>query len=394
MKRYQAFIRMIAVLTLTRLVINMTRRFAYPFLPEIARQYNVGLPAVQSVMSFQAGIGVTSPLFGPLGERFGRKRVMQATLILMALISVLGAIVPGFPIFAIVMLVYGFGKMIFDPAMLAYLGDRVAYERRGLAIGITELSWAGSLIIAGPVTGILLELSGIQLILMILGFLLLGFTLAIERFLVQDEPTHINRRFNLSQAWQTIRANPAAQGALLFSFLHVCANEIFFINYGVWMEESFGLVLAALGAVTTVIAIAEISGEFVVIGIADRVGKRPLTILTTGVAAACYVVLPSLSESLPLTLVGLFVLFLCVETSIVASIALFTEVLPDARAVMMSANVGAHSLGRLTGGTLGGLLYASDVNFVTMGLLAAGIGAAATVCLWIMVPEARPQFMQ
>ena len=176
--------------------------------------------------------------------------------------------------------------------------------------------------------------------------------------------------------------------------MHVCANEIFFINYGVWMEESFGLVLAALGAVTTVIAIAEISGEFVVIGIADRVGKRPLTILTTGVAAACYVVLPSLSESLPLTLVGLFVLFLCVETSIVASIALFTEVLPDARAVMMSANVGAHSLGRLTGGTLGGLLYASDVNFVTMGLLAAGIGATATVCLWIMVPEARPQFMQ
>ena len=74
-------ITFILALTLSRLVVNIGRRFAYPFLPEISRQLSVPLSDVQNVLAGANGVGVASPLFGPLSDRYGRKRVIAAGLI-------------------------------------------------------------------------------------------------------------------------------------------------------------------------------------------------------------------------------------------------------------------------------------------------------------------------
>src|SRR5690349_9998019 len=92
-------VRELAALTFARLIVNMTRRFPYPFLPEISRQLSVPLESVQNVMAIQAGVGIGSPLLGPIGERYGRKRVMMGTLIGMVLASIFGAISSSFAIF-------------------------------------------------------------------------------------------------------------------------------------------------------------------------------------------------------------------------------------------------------------------------------------------------------
>jgi Ni,Fe-hydrogenase I cytochrome b subunit len=51
--------------------------------------------------------------------------------------------------------------------------------------------------------------------------------------------------------------------------------------------------------------------------------------------------LPLASHTLPLALTGLFVVFLTFEFTIVTGLSLFTEILPGARATMMSSNVAA-----------------------------------------------------
>ncbi|NJL56687.1 hypothetical protein HC928_17130, partial [bacterium] len=42
-----------------------------------------------------------------------------------------------------------------------------------------------------------------------------------------------------------LRRSPAALGALAHALLLAAANELFFINYGAWMDLSFNLALAA-----------------------------------------------------------------------------------------------------------------------------------------------------
>ncbi len=379
----------LATLTFARLIIQMTRRFPYPFLPEISRQLSVPLDSVQNVMAVNAGVGVGSPLLGPIGERYGRKRVMMGTLVLMAFTSVLGALAPQFALFAGVMIAFGVVKMVFDPAISAYIADRVPYERRGTAIGVTELSWAGSLLVAAPLAGFLLGASGLQsvfLMLVVASLLALG---AVYRYLPADHPSggDIPRSITPAATWRALRSDPVAFRALAYALLLVTANEIFFINYSAYMEATFGLALTALGTVTIVVAVAEVCGEFAVIGLADRFGKRRVALIGVGLSSLGYIILPLFSFSLPLTLVIVFIIFLMLESAIVASLPMFTEILPNARAIMMSSYVGAESFGRLVGAALGGWLFVTLGNFETTSAIATAIALCSWFLLWRFVHE-------
>lgn len=388
--RDRSILKSVFALTFSRLIINITRRFPYPFINTIATQLGVPIDYVQNVVAVQAGIGVTSPLFGTLTERFGPKRVMLGSMLLMAGVSLLGVTAPHFGLFAFIFILYGVGKMIYDPAMQAYLGEKVPYIRRAQAIGITELSWAGSLFIAAPVAGFLLDTSGLQAIFALLAMSLVVATAVVAYVLPPDSSTNVKSKVRLVNpvtAWRIIHESPAAVGALAYSMLFVAANEIFFINYSQWMELSFELVVTTLGIVTVVIAVAEVVGEFGVIGLADRFGKRRMALIGVVMSGIGYLVLPLLSFSLPVTLVGLFIMFFFVEVAIVSSIPLFTELLPNARAVMMSGNVAAHSLGRMGGAWLGGQLYIWTGSFQFIGLLSMVFCLAAVFIMWRFIPE-------
>lgn len=374
----------LATLTFARLVMNMTRRFPYPFLPEISRQLGVSLDSVQNVMAVNAGVGLGSPLLGPIGERYGRKRVMMGSLILMMLASVVGAISPQFGLFAVAMIAFGIVKMVFAPAISAYIADHIPYERRGRAIGITELSWAGSLLVAAPIAGFLLGASGLQSVFLMLLVACLLALVAVYRFLPADHPSGdaIPRGITPLATWRALRSNPVAFRALTYTFLFVIANEIFFINYAAYMETTFDLALTALGAVTVVIAVAEVCGEFVVIGFADRYGKRRVALIGVTISSIGYILLPIFFFSLPLTLAMVFLIFFTLEIAILASVTLYTEILPDARAIMMSSYVGAESLGRLVGAALGGWLYVTLNNFSLVSAISTAIALCSLFLLW------------
>jgi predicted MFS family arabinose efflux permease len=379
----------VLVLAIGRLCINLTRRFHYPFLPEISRELQVPLVNVQSVVASQAVIGIASPLFGSLSEHYGRKRVLVVALSLLVFAALPGILFPhSFGIFYAVVVMWGFAKILYDPTMQAYVSDRVPYRRRALALGTTELSWAGSLIIAAPLTGYLLGFNGLRLVyVMILisssiGVFLLGWLLS------ADHPTHkISGAVLPWSWWRVLLKNRSAVAALFFAFSVVVANEMLFIVYGEWMEKTFDLALTALGTVTIVIAAAEVTGEFGVIGLADHFGKRRMALLGTLVSSLGYALLPQLSSSLALAMVGIFVIFIAVEIAIVSTIPLFSEILPNARAVMMSSNVAAHSSGRFIGAFLGGIIYEAG-GFGMVGLGAMLVGLTGFALMWLFIAEA------
>lgn len=407
----------VTTLMLIRLVINMTRRMTYPFVSAIARQLGVTPAAVQSVIALQSATGVASPLFGPLAERYGRKRMIAFSIMLIICAATIFIMMPQYALFAAAMVAFGIAKIIADTAIYAYVGDRVTYQRRGLALGIIEISWAGSLIIIAPVAGFLLagssappqtqifldaihydpipsllaDSSGIQQVFVLFAILSIFSIVALSRLIPADKPhrdaLQDNPALNPLTAWHVIRESPAAIASLIYSLCIAAANEVFFINYALWMENSFGLVIAALGIITTIVAVAEIGGEVTIIGLADRLGKKRLALFGASIAALSYVVVPALTTDLTGALIGLFIMFITVEIGIVASLPLFTEVLPHARAVMMSGVAGFASLGRLIGGLIGSALFAWLGDFVLIGGIATLIGLIGCVALWRFVAD-------
>ncbi len=384
-------IRSIFAIFFARLAINVTRRFPYPFVSPIGAAFGVSADSIQNVIALTNGAGLFSPLFGTLSERFGKKTVMAGALLMMTAMSLLGALFADYGVFVLVMFGFGVGKIIYDPTFQAYIGDVIHFSRRARVMGIAELSWALSLVIAAPVAGFLLDVSSLQAIFLFLA-LLLGASAIVFWLLVEPAadagPRQRIRLMNPLSAMTVVSARPPAVFALLFTVCLTASHEIFYINYGLWMEDSFGLVLTALGAVTIVIALAEVIGEFIVITLADRFGTKRTSMCGMLSASGLFLIIPNLSFSLPAAMFGIFIMFICIETAIVSALPLFSEILPQARTVMMSANVGAHSLGRVAGGALGAIIYKfSDGNFLFIGLVAGGLGFLAFLIMLRLVPE-------
>jgi predicted MFS family arabinose efflux permease len=381
----------IATIIFGRFVINITKRFPYPFVSDIAASFSVPATSIQNVIALNNGTGLLSPMLGTISERYGRKPVMLAQLSLMTIMSFVGALFSDYGVFVVVLFAFGIGKIIYDPTFQAYLGDVIPFHRRARVMGIAELSWALSLVIAAPVVGFLLDTSNLQSVFVFLGICLAIGTGGIALFVESDSKSKNDRQaikfISPITSFNIISKHPPAIFALLFAICLTISHELFFINYGLWMETSFQLKLTALGTVTIVIAIAEIIGEFVVITIADKVGTKLTSMVGMFIAAVSFAIIPYLTFSLPVALFGIFIMFIGIETAIVASLPMFSEILPDTRAIMMSANMGAHALGRVVGAFIGGLIYVkTDGNFIVVGVVAAIMGIIAFIIMWRFIP--------
>ncbi len=146
-------------------------------------------------------------------------------------------------------------------------------------------------------------------------------------------------------------------------------NEVITIVFGLWFEDAFALSVTALGAASIVIGVAEFSGEGLVAGIVDRMGKKLSVAIGLLLTAIASLLLPIIGVTLAGALVAVFLLYLIFEFTIVSSIPLMSEQTPGARSTLMATNIGAFSLGRSLGALAGEPLF-------SIGLLANGIVAA------------------
>ncbi len=371
----------VGVATLGRFVFNTSRRFVYPFAPALSRGVGAPLTAITSLIAINQATGLLSPFFGPLSDRWGYRVMMLAGLGMLAVGMLASGVLPLYSIMMIALFLASLGKSIFEPALLAYLAERVPFHRRGLVIGITEFAWAAGSLVGIPLAGVLIDRLGWQAPFLTLGGLSL-LCLAGLAFLL---PPASGRRHPASEktsfkkAWQQLRQSPMALAALGFGFLSSLANDSLFVVLGLWLE-SFGLSLTEVGLAAAVIGVAELAGETGTAFVADRIGLPRAVLVGLSLATLGYLLLPLVGVTLPLALAALFILFLFYEFSVVASLSLFTEVLPEARATMMSALFAALSLGRMVGAFSGGLVWAMG-GLAGVGIVSAVASALALACL-------------
>jgi predicted MFS family arabinose efflux permease len=348
------------IFTLTRTIINTGFRLVYPFLATFSRALGVDVEAIALAVTARSALGLAGPIFGNLGDSLGRKRAMLLGIACFSIGFGIVVLYPTYPTFFAALLLGTTGKIIFDPAMQAYLGDHVAYHRRSAAIAITEIGWSGASLIGLPFVGWLIASRGWLAPFPTLGGLTLICLVLVWRALPEDPQAQVSG-MGVQAAWRSITQHPAAVAALATTLLLSIGNESVNIVYGLWLEGSFGLQVAALGAASSVIGFAELSGEGFVATLTDRLGKtRAVTIglLLTGLAC---LLLPILGQTLTGVLVGLFLFYLSFEFTFVSLIPLISELVPTARATLMAGNLAAAAAGRAVGAYLGPQLYAFGI---------------------------------
>ncbi|HSM73118.1 MAG TPA: MFS transporter, partial [Desulfobacterales bacterium] len=314
----------VIVAVLCRLVLNTARRFPYPFAPALSRGMGVPLTAVTSLIAATQATALLGAVSGPLTDRLGCRSVMLSGLAML----VVGMLAAGFwPTYAVVvaaLLLAALGKTVFDPAIQAFVGARVPFERRGAVIGLLEFSWSGCTLLGIPAIGLLMTHYGWRSPFFVLGALGLA-GLAVLRLILPRDDRRSPAGGGPWRFWQQLMRQPQALGTLGYAFWISLANDNLFVIFGAWFEESFHLSLAALGFGTVVIGAAELGGEALTAWLGDRLGLKRSVLAGLCLSTACYALLPLVGLSLWSALAGLFVLFLSLEFTIVASLSLSTE---------------------------------------------------------------------
>jgi predicted MFS family arabinose efflux permease len=351
----------IAGITFFRLVLNTAKRFAYPFAPALSRGMGVSLTAVTSLIAVNQVTTLLGLLIGPLSDRLGYRKMMLCGMSLLAVGMLAASILPTYAVVLVALFLAGLGKSILDPAVQAWTGSRVPYERRALVVGVLETSWAMSTLIGIPLVAVLMDRYGWRspfLAMGLLGVIGVG-SLA---WIIPKESMSV--KTEASGSWSTylgayakLIGSKPAMGALGYAFFVSAANDNLFVVYGAWLEKRFGLGLVALGVGTSLIGAAELLGEGFTATVADRLGLRRALIGGLSLTVVGYFLLPFLDTSLASAMTGLALLFLVFEFSMVTSISIATELLPDHRATMMAGFFATAGIGRMVGALMGAAVW-------------------------------------
>lgn len=332
-----------------RMIININTRMVYPFLNTFASGLGVDLIAISLAMTIRSISGALSLFITPVADRRGRKAGMLLGVAIFIAGASLVIVWPSFTAFTIAISLTFLGMFVYLSSTQAYIGDQVRPGRRGTALGLIETGWGVSYIIGMPILGWIIDRYGwrapfpFTAALGVLAFLL------ILVFVPNYKPERRVHSGNVLRSILEVLKIPAARYGLLMSLMLISSNEVINLVFGVWLEESFGLKLAALGAASAIIGISEISGESIGGVISDKLGRERSIMLGMALMLVVSIALPFVGGTQAGALIGLFFFYLSYEFTFVSTLPFMTELVPEARGTMLGANVACLALGRMIG---------------------------------------------
>jgi MFS family permease len=363
---------------------------ALPVLPALAlalgaNGFDVGL--LYAIQSF--GQLAMSPFWGGLSDRFGRKRILIVTILLVAVAEFATAFAPSLLLLFAARLLVGLcaGQVATASALVADVTD-VENRSRGMAvIGIAF----GLGFTIGPAVGAglgfasaggpgplgdglpFLAAGGLGLLNVLLAAAVL--TESVEDV---EERAHNRRpRPTLAQLRELLRA-PAVHAMLVLNFLYTMSASVLESTFFVfmdhryqWDERQVGFVFAGLG-LTMALAQGGVGP------VSRRFGDRKMTIFGAILIALGLVTAP-VFHAIPLLVafLGLATVGRAFAHPGILSLTSKTSHGERDAGRVMGALQSANSLGRIVGPAVGGALFtyaAPEVPFVAAGfLVAAGI---------------------
>jgi predicted MFS family arabinose efflux permease len=365
--------RLLRLLAAATFLIFFQAFMVAPLLPRLATVFGVAVGTMGLIVpAYLIPYGLATLAYGPLSDRFGRGRVIFASLLAFILLTVLTAAARAPSSLLLIRLLTGLGASGVVPIALALLGDLYPYHARGRPLGWLFGAMAGGMAF-GSTAGVWLESfvgwRGLFLGVAILGAVLFALLLP-YRSLLRGSPTRPRAAYRtvLTGYWQLLGSGRARR-----TYGYVLLNSVFHSGVYTWLGlyfnqryglDGIGIGLALLGYGVPGFLFGPLIGRA-----ADRWGRRrlvPLGLAIGGVSAA------ALALDLPVLVAALLVtaLSLGYDTTQPLFAGIVTDLSPNKGQAM-----GLNVFTLFTSFGLGSLLFG--------GLL--GLGLSATLALFGLV---------
>lgn len=377
----------LALLGAAGFIVTADARIVNPLLPIISHQFNTSVGNAGNVVTAYAiPYGLFQLVYGPLGDRIGKVRVMVFAMGLFAFGTAACALAPSLLALEALRLVTGAVAAALIPLSLAYIGDHVPYARRQVAISQYLTAIALGTILSTSIGGVVADYLSWRYIFLVYGVVSITvFGLFVRAWRRAPEPAPARHAGALS-SWfglgATVREYRHALSGRVTKLVMVAVfvEGLFFFGgfayTGAFLRDRYGLLYVVIGVILAGFGI----GSLIYSSIARwtlRTLRENGQILAGGfISGGAYIAI-ALIPSWPLFVflnillgLGYYLIHSTFQTKA-------TELVPDARGAVLSFFAFSLFLGQGVGAWLLGLTvnqWGYPTTFIIAGVPMALLG--------------------
>lgn len=364
-----------------------------PIIPKLANIFRVSAESIGLIVpAYLIPYGMTTLIWGPLSDRFGRKNIIILSFICFILLTTLTFTASSATSMLYIRILTGIGASGVVPISLALIGDLFPYNERGRALGWLFGAMAGGMAF-GSTAGVILEpfitWKGLFLSVAILATIILIILLPYRSFLdtkVQNSE-HASIKKVILSYFSLLSSKRGKQ-----TYAYVLINAIFHSGVYTWLGLYFvkryalselGIGLALIGYGIPGFLLGPVIGR-----LADRLGRKyliPAGLAIAGLSAA------ALTINLSVYGAAFFVTTLSLGYDMTQPLlAGIVTTLSPKRGAAMGLNVFTLFIGMGLGSLIFSyfLQFSIDTAFIVFGIVAI---VAAILGIYLFRLEVRPQ---
>lgn len=262
-------------------------RLCDTLLPELARSFGTSTSAAAGAVSmFAIAYGVLQLVYGPLGDRYGKQRVICLAVSVSALINLALAFSPHLSVLIVLRFLAGATAAGIVPLSLAYIGDSVPYSSRQQVLAKYLSATIMGMIFGQWMGGFFADTLGWRAAFSLLTLLFGAVALLMARRLpALPNPHHVQAGASYFQQVASVLRVPWARRILLAALIEGGVAYGAFVFIPVHLHEHYGLSLTAAGSIVVLYGLGGLGYAFSARHIVARLGEQGM-VLCGGILSA------------------------------------------------------------------------------------------------------------
>ena len=361
--------------TVTRIAANTCYRFAPPFIAIIAggmRGFDVSIARVGLVISISELAGFLAPLLGTFVDRVSRRTSLWVGLLGTFVGILMMASAPNLVVLCVGLTLLNLLKSCFDLGMAAWISDRVPYERRGRVVGITETSWALSLLLGVSALGIVTAVSSWRIASVVGGCSVAVCAVWLDSR-IRAAGDVVGSIEHAAPAVGRMSARDWLVPLSMFGLMG--GSQCVFVTFGAWLADDFDFGAGGIAAVGFGLGAGELLSSVSSARLTDRIGKERSVALGAALMIPAALVLAGFDAFLPIGLLSLALFIVGFEYGVVSMLPIATNLVASAPGKGFGLVIGAGTFGR------GVLTFVATVLYEQSGITGAALASIGCAAL-------------
>ena len=335
-------------------------RVVDPLLRIIANDFGTTVGNTAAIISaYTIPYGLFQLVYGPLGDRIGKLKVMTVGISIFAIGTALCAFVPNLPLLILLRFLTGMFAAAVIPLSLAYIGDNFPYAERQTAIGRYLSALMLGQILSSSLGGIFGQFISWRDIFLLFGvtsmLAAVVFWQATRHIPYQSRTTQTGNIFSSLKPYLQLITKPAARLVITAVFIEGFCLFGGFAYIGAFIRDTYQLPYITIGLLLSGFGMGGLLYSISVKWLVQRLGEKGLVRVGGLLAGSCYLsitILPTWILFIPVIILiglGYNMMHSTLQTQA-------TELSPESRgtavslfafSLFMGQGIGAAVLGRI-----------------------------------------------